>query len=57
MKSKLCIKDSVLRNSYVYDREPDPECIPPKEAGVPHHANPQSALAKTNHIIIYDRST
>ena len=52
----MCISDSVLRNSYVYDREPDPECIPPKEAGVPHHANPQSALAKTNHIIIYDRS-
>jgi len=44
-----------LGGATVLNREPDPECIPPKEAGVPHHAKPLSSLAKTNHIIIYDR--
>ena len=34
-------------------REPDPEAIPPDEQTVFYHAEANSSLVKTSHIIIY----
>jgi len=46
-----------LGGAIILSREPDPESIPFKEVGVPHHAEPLSSLAKTSHIILYDRKS
>ena len=34
-------------------REPDPESIPPEEQRLPYHVEPESALSKCSHFIIY----
>jgi len=46
-----------LGGAVMLSREPDPESIPSKEVGVPHHAEPLSSLARTSHIILYDRKS
>ena len=37
----------------VVTREPDPEWIPEHEVSIPHHAAPDSSLAETSHILLY----
>ena len=37
----------------IVTREPDPEWIPEHEVSIPHHAGPDSALAATSHILLY----
>jgi hypothetical protein len=37
----------------VCGREPDSEWIPEAERTVPHHADPNSPLAATSHVLLY----
>lgn len=42
-----------MRFIVFYFREPDPENLPVAEKTVPHHAEQNSSLSKTSHIILY----
>ena len=37
----------------IVTREPDPEWIPEHEVSIPHHAGPDSPLAATSHVLLY----
>ena len=42
-----------LSGGKIITREPDPEWIPEHEVSIPHHAGPDSALAATSHVLLY----
>ena len=43
----------MITSDKIFFREPDPENLPVSEKTVPHHADQNSSLGITSHIILY----